>query len=143
MQFFETITINFITNILFARNLYIKKINNTILILINKLIKYTIYIATIKKLNTKYFAKFLLKEFVYYFRQKFVFYKLFLINRLIVGSGFGSNFWNRFNSTVSTLEIDPKSDSVSIILKPNRFDPTRFSVSTLEIESNRQERQEY
>ena len=51
MQFFETITINFITNILFAKDLYIKEINNTILILINKLIKHAIYIATIKELT--------------------------------------------------------------------------------------------
>ncbi len=58
-QFFETITINFITNILFARNLYIKKTSNIILILINKLIKYAIYIATIKKLNAKNFVKLL------------------------------------------------------------------------------------
>ncbi len=59
LQFFKTITINFITNILFARNLYIKKINNIILILIDKLIKYAIYIATIKKFNAKIFAKLL------------------------------------------------------------------------------------
>ncbi len=59
MQLFETIIIDFITNILLARNLYIRKINNIILILVNKLIKYTIYIATIKKLNTKNFAKLL------------------------------------------------------------------------------------
>jgi len=51
LQFFETITINFITNILFAKDLYIKEINNTILILINKLIKHAIYIATIKELT--------------------------------------------------------------------------------------------
>ncbi len=59
LQFFETITINFITNILFVRDLYMKKINNIILILINKLIKYATYIAIIKKLNTKNFAKLL------------------------------------------------------------------------------------
>ncbi len=64
-------------------------------------------------------------------------------NRLIVGSGFGSNFWNRFDSTIPTLEIDLKFDSISIILKSNRFDSTQFSISTLEIESNCQERQEY
>ncbi len=58
-QLFETITINFITNIVFARNLYIEKINNIILILIIKLTKYAIYIATIKKLNAKNFAKLL------------------------------------------------------------------------------------
>jgi len=59
LQFFETITIDFIINILSKRDLYIKKINNSILILINKLTKYAIYIATIKKLNTIFFAKLL------------------------------------------------------------------------------------
>ena len=59
LQFFKTIIINFITNILFTRNLYIKKINNIILILINKLIKYAIYIAITKKFNIKIFAKLL------------------------------------------------------------------------------------
>ena len=44
---------------LFARNLYIKKTSNAILILINKLIKYATYIAIIKELNIKNFAKFL------------------------------------------------------------------------------------
>jgi len=58
-QLFETITINFITNILLARNLYIKKISNTILVLVDKLIKHATYIATIKKLNIKNFAKLL------------------------------------------------------------------------------------
>ncbi len=57
LQFFETITINFITNILFARNLYIKKTNNTILILIDKLIKHAIYIIIIKKFNTRNFVE--------------------------------------------------------------------------------------
>jgi len=42
-----------------AKDLYTKKINNTILILIDKLIKHAIYIATIKKLNTKNFAELL------------------------------------------------------------------------------------
>jgi len=42
-----------------ARNLYIKKISNAILVLINKLIKYATYIATIKELNAKNFAKLL------------------------------------------------------------------------------------
>ncbi len=42
-----------------TRDLYTRKINNTILILVNKLIKHAIYIATIKKLNTKNFAKLL------------------------------------------------------------------------------------
>jgi len=59
LQFFETIIINFITNILFIKDLYIKKINNAILILVNKLVKHAIYIATIKKFNAKNFAKLL------------------------------------------------------------------------------------
>ncbi len=59
LQFFKTITIDFITNMLSTKDLYIEKINNTILILINKLIKHAIYIATIKKLDAKDFAKLL------------------------------------------------------------------------------------
>ncbi len=59
MQLFKTIIIKFITNILSTKNLYIRKINNIILILVNKLIKYTIYIVIIKKLNTNFFAKLL------------------------------------------------------------------------------------
>jgi len=58
-QLFKTITINFIIDILFAINLYIEKINNAILVLINKLIKHATYIATIKELNIKSFAKLL------------------------------------------------------------------------------------
>ena len=54
---FHTIIMNFIINMSFARNSYIDKINNVILILINKLTKHTIYIATIKNLNAKNFAK--------------------------------------------------------------------------------------
>jgi len=42
---------------LIAKKLYIKKINKIILILINKLIKHATYIATIKELNIKSFAK--------------------------------------------------------------------------------------
>ena len=54
---FHTIIMNFIINISSARNLYINKINNVILILINKLTKHAIYIATIKNLNAKNFVK--------------------------------------------------------------------------------------
>ncbi len=44
---------------LFTKNLYIKKTNNIILILIDKLIKHAIYIATTKKFDAKNFAKLL------------------------------------------------------------------------------------
>ena len=54
---FHIIIMNFIINMSSAKNLYINKINNAILILINKLTKHAIYIATIKNLNIKNFAK--------------------------------------------------------------------------------------
>jgi hypothetical protein len=60
-----------------------------------------------------------------------------LITRLIVGLSFDSNFRNRPNLTILTLEIDLKLDSISIILKSIQLDLTRFSISILEIESNR------
>jgi len=62
----------------------------------------------------------------------------FILSRLTVESGFDSNFRNRLDSTISTLEIDSKLDSILIIIKLLRFDSTRFSISILEIESNRQ-----
>ena len=54
---FHIIIMNFIINMLSTRNSYINKINDVILILINKLTKHATYIATIKNLNVKNFAK--------------------------------------------------------------------------------------
>ena len=54
---FHTIIMNFITDISSTKNSYINKINNVILILMNKLTKHATYIATIKNLNAKNFAK--------------------------------------------------------------------------------------
>ena len=54
---FHIIIMNFIINMSLARNLYIDKINDAILILMNKLTKHATYIATIKNLNVKNFAK--------------------------------------------------------------------------------------
>ena len=48
---FYIIILDFITDMSSARNLYIEKISNVILIIINKLIKYIIYIAIIKDLT--------------------------------------------------------------------------------------------
>ena len=48
---------NFMIDMLSTKNLYINKINDAILILMNKLTKHTMYIATIKHLNAKNFAK--------------------------------------------------------------------------------------
>jgi len=97
---------------------------------LEKIIRVNIYflrnivIKTCNKVSTK-LAK-------YYLRTK-------ELNRLIVGSGFGSNYWNRFNSTISTLEIDSKFFSIRANLKSTRFDSSRYSISILEIESNCQE----
>ena len=54
---FYIIIMNFLIDILSTRNLYINKINDIILILINKLTKHATYIATIKNLIVKNFAK--------------------------------------------------------------------------------------
>ena len=56
---FHKVIMNFIINMLFAKNSYIDKINDAILILMNKLTKHATYIATIKNLNVKNFAKLL------------------------------------------------------------------------------------
>ena len=51
MNLFYTIIIDFIIDLLSTRDLYIDKTSDTILILINKLIKYVIYIVIIKDLK--------------------------------------------------------------------------------------------
>ena len=53
---FYIIIINFIINILSTRDFYINNICDTILILIDKLIKYITYIVTIKKLKVNELA---------------------------------------------------------------------------------------
>jgi len=50
---FHMMIMNFITDMLSAKNSYIEKINDVILIIINKLIKHAIYISMIKDLNIK------------------------------------------------------------------------------------------
>jgi len=50
---FHMIIMNFITDMLSAKNLYIKKTSDVILIIINKLIKHVIYISMIKDLNVE------------------------------------------------------------------------------------------
>ena len=54
---FHIIIMNFIINMSSTRNSYINKINDAILILMNKLTKHATYIAMIKNLNAKNFAK--------------------------------------------------------------------------------------
>ena len=53
---FHTMIIDFIIDMSFARNSYTEKINDAILVLIDKLIKYATYIATIKDLNVERLA---------------------------------------------------------------------------------------
>jgi len=56
---FHTMIMNFITDMFFAKNSYIEKTSNVILIVINKLIKHIIYISMIKDLNVKRLANLL------------------------------------------------------------------------------------
>ena len=51
VNLFYIIILNFVINLLSTRNLYINKIYVIILILINKLTKYVIYIINIKNLK--------------------------------------------------------------------------------------------
>jgi len=50
---FHMMIINFIINMFSAKNSYIEKTSNVILVMINKLIKHIIYISIIKDLNIK------------------------------------------------------------------------------------------
>ncbi len=61
---FHTIIINFITDMLSAKNSYIEKTSDVILIMINKLIKHAIYISTIKNLNVERLMNLLWREFI-------------------------------------------------------------------------------
>ena len=55
VNLFYIIIINFIINLLFIKNSYSEKINNIILILINKLTKYASYITITKNLKINKF----------------------------------------------------------------------------------------
>jgi len=57
------------------KNLYIKNTNNIILILINNLIKYTTYIATIKEFNIKNLQSFYKKSLYIIFDKDLFFIK--------------------------------------------------------------------
>ncbi len=61
---FHMMIMNFIIDMLFAKNSYIEKTSNAILIIINKLIKHVIYILMIKDLNIKKLVNLLWWEFV-------------------------------------------------------------------------------
>jgi len=50
---FHIMIMNFITDMLSAKNSYIEKTSDVILIMINKLIKHAIYISMIKDLNVE------------------------------------------------------------------------------------------
>ncbi len=61
---FHMMIMNFIINMSSAKNLYIEKTSDTILIIINKLIKHAIYISMIKDLNVKRLTNLLWWKFV-------------------------------------------------------------------------------
>jgi len=56
---FHMMIMNFIIDMFFAKNLYIKKTSDVILIMINKLIKHATYISMIKDLNVEKLANLL------------------------------------------------------------------------------------
>ncbi len=62
---FYMMIMNFITNIFSAKNSYIEKTSDAILIMINKLIKHIIYISMIKDLNIERLANLLWWEFIF------------------------------------------------------------------------------
>ena len=55
VNLFHIVIINFIINLLFIKNSYSEKISDIILILINKLIKYALYITITKDLKINKF----------------------------------------------------------------------------------------
>ncbi len=61
---FHMMIMNFIINMSSAKNAYIEKTSNVILIMINKLIKHVIYISMIKDLNIKKLVNLLWWEFI-------------------------------------------------------------------------------
>ncbi len=61
---FHIMIMNFITDMFSAKNLYIEKTSDVILIIINKLIKHVIYISTIKDLNIERLTNLLWREFI-------------------------------------------------------------------------------
>ena len=86
-QSFDTVIMNFITDMPSARDSYTKKTSDSILILINKLTKYATYIAITKTLNAIGLANLLWREFVC--RHEMM--RSIISNRK---SLFTSNFWS-------------------------------------------------
>ncbi len=62
---FHMMIMNFIINMFSAKNSYIEKTRDAILIMINKLIKHAIYISMIKDLNIEKLANLLWQKFVF------------------------------------------------------------------------------
>ena len=61
---FHIVTLNFITNMLSARDLYTRKTCDVILIIIDKIIKYATYIIITINLKVDKLANILRREFV-------------------------------------------------------------------------------
>ena len=60
------ITLNFIIDLPSTRDLYLGKTFNSILIIIDKLIKYTYYILTTKNVTAMEFTEIIWREFIAY-----------------------------------------------------------------------------
>ena len=118
-QSFDTVIINFITNMSSVRDSYIEKTNDSILILINKLTKYATYISITKTLNAIDLANLLWREFVY--RHEMM--RSIISNREFL---FTSNFWftlcwnlraKRKFSTVFHSQTDEQTERQNAVLE--------------------------
>ncbi len=83
---FYMMIMNFITDMSSAKNLYIEKTSDAILIMIDKLIKHAIYVSMIKDLKIKRLANLLWREFVFQHEMM----RSIILNR---DSLFISHFW--------------------------------------------------
>ena len=64
MDLFDTVTIDFITDLPLARDLYTNKISDAILVLVDKLTKHAMYIATTEDLDAEGLADIMWREFL-------------------------------------------------------------------------------
>ena len=83
---FIMMTMGFIINLPSVKNLYMKKTNDLILILINKFIKFTTYVVTIKILNAENLIDLLWREFICHYDM----IRVIIFNQK---SLFTSKFW--------------------------------------------------
>ena len=116
---FHTMIMNFITDMFSAKNLYIEKTSDAILIIINKLIKHVIYISIIKDLNIKRLMNLLWWKFVsqYEIMQSII----SNWNSLFINHFWITLFWHleakRKLSTAFHSQIDDQTEKQNQMLK--------------------------